>query len=96
MEIFKAKPTVLGYVVSSLESHIIIMGDYVKTQILISNINCEDKAKLSLLFHIGEKIDAKNKNYMYLKKNHQCTGGKSKGNGENHIHDFQLQLSTRL
>jgi len=55
MEIVKAKPTVLGYVVSSHESHIIITGDYVKTQILTANINCEDTAKLSLLFHIGEK-----------------------------------------
>jgi hypothetical protein len=47
------------------------MSDYVKTQILISNINYEDKAKLSLLFHIGEKTDGKNEDYTHLKINHQ-------------------------
>ena len=39
--------------------------------VLISSINCEDKAKLSLLFHTGEKTDGKNEDYMYLKINHQ-------------------------
>jgi hypothetical protein len=47
------------------------MGDYIKTQILVSNINGDDKAKLSLLFHMGEKIYGKNEDYTHLKINHQ-------------------------
>jgi hypothetical protein len=38
------------------------------------------------------KITSENKSPMVF----QTTGDKSKGNGENHMHDLQLQLPTRL
>jgi len=38
------------------------------------------------------KIISENKSPMVF----QSTGSKSKGNGENHTHNLQLQLSTRL